>query len=59
MLRALSAFHCTVDGVARFVPAGQVVRADDPVVAGRESLFADASAADDQPTRRRPGKSRS
>ena len=39
MLRAIQPFHTTIDGVDRFVPAGELVQDDDPVVAGREGLF--------------------
>ncbi|MGW9196057.1 hypothetical protein [Micromonospora chersina] len=45
MLRATQAFHTTLDGVDRFVPAGELVQDDDPVVTGREGLFETAEPA--------------
>ncbi len=43
VLVALDSFTIQDSGVRRFVRYGQPVRADDPIVAGRESLFAKQS----------------
>jgi hypothetical protein len=39
MLRAIQAFHTTIDGADRLVEAGELVHDNDPAVIGRESLF--------------------
>lgn len=51
MLRAIQPFHAVVDEVERFVPAGEIVQDDDPVVTGRESLFESIDTGE-QPRRR-------
>lgn len=45
MLRATTTFHVA----QRTVQVGDIVRRDDPIVAGREHLFEDLSRYDDAP----------
>ncbi len=44
LLRATSAFTCDLDGEPFLVHQGDVVRADHPIVEGREELFEPADA---------------
>ena len=39
LVRAVSNFACEADGVERLVHAGEVLRANDPVVRKRPELF--------------------
>ena len=52
MLRAVQPFHTTIDDVDRFVPDGELVADDDPIVAGREDLFEQVDTGEQTPRRR-------